>query len=115
MRYVQPLINQEQAKHLALRDRVPELVLNVLSRAEGLDLLPYPKDRRTITHSFKADAAVPYGSLFVGCDFSPEWDLLFKYEVTTDVPYPVAGYPEAYGLYFGDIPYQCDLPTQDFM
>lgn len=115
MNYVQPIINREQAKHLALRDRVPELVLNVLTRAEGLELLKYPEDRRTLTHSFKAGDSVPIGSLFVGYDFSPEGELLFKYEVTTDVPYPVAGYPEAYDMYYGDIPYKCDLPARDFV
>lgn len=113
MRYAQPLINQEQAKHLALRDRVPSLVLNVLSRAEGLDLLQYPEDRSTITPSLKADDAVPYGSQFVGFEFT-DGELLYKYEVITDVPYPDAGYPEAYGRYFGDIPYQCDLPVWNF-
>lgn len=115
MRYVQPLINQEQAKHLALRDRVPDLVLAVLSRAEGLDLLQHPEDRSIITHAFKAEDAVPYGSLFVGFEFAEGGDLLFKYEVTAGVHYPVAGYPEAYGLYFGDIPYKCGLPARDFV
>lgn len=113
MSYAQPLINQEQAKHLALRDRVPALVLNVLSRAEGLDLLQYPEDRSTLTHSFVTERDVPYGSLFVGFDIKGS-ELLYKYEVTTDVPYPDAGYPEAYGQYFGDIPYLCDIPAWRF-
>lgn len=113
MNYAQPLINQEQAKHLALRDRVPALVLNVLSRAEGLELLQYPEDRTTITPSFKSEDAVPLGSLFVGFEVTGD-DLLFKYEVTTDVPYPVPGYPEAYCIYHGEIPYLCDLPARDF-
>ena len=113
MRTVKPLINREQEKHLSQRDRVPTLVLNVLSRAEGLDLLEYPNDREQVVVPFEADGRVPAGSEFVGFEFDNDVKdkVLFKYLVTTDVPYPEPGYPEAYDLYFGDIPYICDLPA----
>lgn len=89
-------LNAQQARDLDLRDRVPPLVLSVLQRAEGLELLDYPLDRVEVQFSRGFNEPVPVGARITRLEPLPGGGIEAHYTQVVGVPYPVPGYPEAY-------------------
>lgn len=94
--YTHILMTNEKRKHKALRERTPDLVLAVLSRAQGLELLEYSDGVHQTVEVFSRRRPTSPDEDFVGVSIGHDRALHFTYLVTHDVEYPVAGYPEAY-------------------
>ena len=94
-------MNNEKRKHLAIRDRVSDNVLVLLSRAEGLELLDHTAGLVQYVKAVHPAYRLQRDEQFAGYDvFAEDINEAKHVLVTEDIEYPIAGFPEAYDNYY---------------
>lgn len=91
-------VSRQALRDLDLRASVPDITQDLLRRAEGLDLLYPDANAEQVTKLEHLSYKLKPGESDAGIDFDAPIDQCRVVLVTEKVNYPIAGYPEAYGI-----------------